>query len=148
MLLMTIAWLFLPSATVNDVAWIAGCWDLTRDNRHIVEHWMPVEGDTMMGMSRTVVNGKTTEWEFLIIRNGPTGLEYVAKPSGQVEAVFTATTATASAVVFENPSHDFPKKIIYTRNGESLTASIEGPMNGNTRRIDFTYKKATCGPTR
>ena len=148
LLMMTIAWLFLPSTSVNDVAWIAGCWDLTRDNRHVVEHWLPVEGETMMGMSRTVVNGKTTEWEFLIIRNGAKGLEYVAKPSGQAEAVFTATTASATEVVFENPSHDFPKKIIYTRNGESLTASIEGPMNGKTRRIDFPYKRTACGPTR
>jgi hypothetical protein len=148
LLLMTIAWLFLRSASVNDVGWIAGCWDLSRDNRHIVEHWMPVEGGTMMGMSRTVVNGKTTEWEFLMLRNGPKGLEYVAKPSGQAEAVFVATSASATEVVFENPSHDFPKKIIYTRNGESLTASIEGSMNGKMRRIDFPYNRAACGPTR
>ena len=72
-----------PSPAVKDVAWIAGCWDVTRNNRHIVEHWMPVEGGTMMGLSRTVAGGRTTEWEFLIIREGPKGLDYVAKPSGQ-----------------------------------------------------------------
>ena len=102
----------------------------------------------MMGMSRTVVDGKTTEWEFLIIREGPKGLEYVAKPSRQAEAVFTASSASATEVVFENPTHDFPKKVIYTRTGDGLTAAIEGPMNGKTRRIDFQYKKAACGTTR
>jgi Domain of unknown function (DUF6265) len=148
MLIVTLAWLVSAATSVNDVGWIAGCWDLTRDNRHIVEQWMPPEGNTMLGMSRTVVDGKTTEWEFLMIRGGPKGLEYVAKPSGQAEAVFTATAATAGDVVFENPAHDFPKKIIYTRNGDALVASIEGPMNGKTRRIDFSYKKVPCGPTR
>jgi Domain of unknown function (DUF6265) len=148
MLLVTLAWLVVTAPSVNDVGWIAGCWDLTRDNRHIVEQWMPPEGNTMLGMSRTVVDGKTTEWEFLMIRGGPKGLEYVAKPSGQPEAVFTATAAASSEVVFESPAHDFPKKIMYARSGESLVAAIEGPMNGKTRRIEFPYKKVACGSTR
>jgi hypothetical protein len=130
---------------ITDVAWIAGCWDVTRNGRHIAETWTSAEGGTMMGVSRTVSNGKTSEWEFLIIREGPKGLEYVAKPSGQPEATFTSTSVSATEVVFENPAHDFPKKIIYKRDGDSLTASTEGPMNGQTRKIDFAYKKAACG---
>jgi hypothetical protein len=131
--------------TVTDVAWIAGCWDLTRNARHTVENWTPVEGGTMLGVSRTVANGKTTEWEFLIIRQGAKGLEYVAKPSGQPEATFTATRASGNEVVFENPTHDFPTRIIYRRDGDALIASIEGTMNGQARRLDYPYRKATCG---
>lgn len=131
--------------TIKDVAWIAGCWDFTRGTRHVAEHWMPPEGGTMMGVSRTTTGEKTTEWEFLIIRQTDKGLEYVAKPSRQPEATFTASRATANEVVFENPAHDFPKRISYKRDGDSLMASIEGPMNGQTRKIDFPYKKAACG---
>lgn len=131
--------------TIKDVAWIAGCWDSTRGTRHVAEHWMPPEGGTMMGVSRTTTGEKTTEWEFLIIRQTDKGLEYVAKPSRQPEATFTASRATANEVVFENPAHDFPKRISYRRDGDSLVASIEGPMNGQTRKIDFPYKKAACG---
>jgi len=131
--------------TVKDVAWIAGCWDLTRNGRHVAEHWMAPEGGTMIGVSRTVAGGKTTEWEFLIVREGTKGLEYVAKPSGQAEATFTSTRVSPNEVVFENAAHDFPKRIIYKRDGDTLTASIEGPMNGQTRRIDFPYTKAACG---
>jgi len=134
-----------PARTAKDVAWMSGCWDHTRNGRHVAESWTPVEGGTLMGVSRTVVNGKTTEWEFLIIREGAKGLEYVAKPSGQPETTFTATSVSATEVVFENPAHDFPKKIVYKRDGDALTASIEGPMNGQTRKIDFPYKKAACG---
>ena len=132
-----------PSA--DDVGWLAGCWGFTRNGRHVVEHWMPPEGGTLIGVSRTVANGQTREYEFLLIRSGAGGLEYVAKPSGQPEATFTATRVTATEVVFENPAHDFPKKIQYTRNGDALTAAIEGPMNGQTRRIEFPYTKAECG---
>ena len=150
MLFVTIAAATQAAATattpsVKDVAWIAGCWDATRNGRHVAEHWMPPEGGTMMGVSRTTAGEKTTEWEFLIIRQGAKGLDYVAKPARQPEATFTATRATANEVVFENPAHDFPKRIIYKRDGDALTASIEGPMNGQNRRIDFPYKKASCG---
>jgi hypothetical protein len=134
-----------PAApAIKDVGWIAGCWETTRNGRHVVESWTSPEGGTMMGVSRTVVNGKTTEWEFLIIREGTKGLEYVAKPSSQPEATFTSTSVTATEVVFENPAHDFPKKIFYRRDGTTLNAAIEGPMNGQVRRIEFPYTRAAC----
>jgi len=133
------------AAGINDVAWMAGCWESTRGARHVVEQWTAPEGGTMLGMSRTVASGKKTEYEFLMIREGAKGLEYVAKPSGQAEATFTATHVSTSDVVFENPAHDFPKRILYTRDGDALNAAIDGPMNGQTRRIDFPYTKARCG---
>src|SRR5919109_4170150 len=99
--------------TVRDLKWLAGCWQSTRSGRDINEQWMAPEGGTLLGMSRTVANGKTSEYEFLLIREGPRGLEYVAKPSGQTEATFTSVRVSASDVVFENPTHDFPTRIIY-----------------------------------
>ena len=130
--------------TVRDVTWIAGCWELTNGTRHIVEQWTAPEGATMMGVSRTVADGKTTEYEFLLIREGAHGLEYVAKPSAQSEATFTATRVSASEIVFENLAHDFPQRIIYRKEGNALKAAIEGPMNGQTRRIEFPYIRARC----
>jgi hypothetical protein len=128
-----------------DVAWMAGCWESTRNGRHIVEHWLPPEGGTMMGLSRTVMDGRTTEWEFLIIRAGAGGLDYVAHPSGQPAATFTAARASASEVVFENASHDFPQRVIYRRDGDRLLAAVEGAMNGQARRIEYPYAKGSCG---
>jgi len=128
----------------DDVGWMTGCWAFTRNGRRVVEHWTPADGGTLMGLSRTVANGRTTEYEFLLIRSGAGGLEYVAKPSGQTEAIFTATTISANEAVFENPAHDFPKRVLYKRSGDTLTAAIEGPMNGQSRRIEFPYTKADC----
>jgi len=147
MLLMAIIALFQasPAPAAKDVAWMSGCWDQMRNGRHVIESWTGVEGGTLFGVSRTVSNGKTIEYEFLLIREGAKGLEYVAKPSGQPEATFTSTKVTPNEVIFENPAHDFPKRIMYKRDSDSLTAAIEGPRNGQTRRIEFPYKKAVCG---
>ena len=130
---------------VTEVAWIAGCWDSTRNGQHVTEHWMAPEGGTMMGVSRTTAGGTTTEWEFLIIRQGARGLEYVAKPSGQPEATFTAMRASANEVVFENPAHDFPQRVIYeSPDNDTLDARIEGLRNGQLRTIRFPMKRVPC----
>lgn len=137
-----------PPPSLDGLAWMTGCWELTRSGRHVIEQWTPAEGGTMLGMSRSVANGKTTEYEFLLIRPGAHGLDYVAKPSGQAEATFTAERLGPTEVVFENPAHDFPTKIFYKRNGDALTAAVEGPMNGQTRRIEYPYTKAACAASR
>jgi hypothetical protein len=131
---------------VGDLAWLAGCWESSRAGRHISEQWMAPEGNTLMGMSRTVAGGKTSEYEFLLIREGARGLEYVAKPSGQAEGTFTSVRVSANEVVFENPTHDFPTRVIYQRRpAGGLTAAVEGTMNGQSRRIEYPYTPAACG---
>ncbi len=146
-LILALPALLQPEPTAQDLKWLAGCWESTRTSRHIVEQWMPPEGGTLMGMSRTVADAKTTEYEFLLIREGAKGLEYVAKPSGQAEATFTSVRVSANEVAFENPTHDFPTRIIYQRKSDDeLTAAIEGTMNGQARRIVFAYRSANCRP--
>lgn len=134
-----------PRPTVDQLSWLAGCWELTRGTRHVTEQWMRPEGGTMLGMSRTASDGKTVEYEFLIIREGAAGLEYVARPSGQAEAVFAATRVAAHEVVFENPEHDFPTKTTYRASGDGgLAASVEGDVKGQRQVLQFPYRSAQC----
>ena len=134
-----------PAASATDLSWLAGCWELTRNGRHVVEQWSRPDGSTLIGTSRTVAGGKTVEYEFLLIRENAGALEYVAKPSGQAEAAFRSTRASGSEVVFENPAHDFPQRITYMRNADgSLLAAIEGTVNGQSRRLEFPYSRAAC----
>ena len=127
---------------IDALDWIAGCWTMASGQTSIEEHWMKPSGATMLGMSRTVRDGKTTEYEFLQIRETSTGLEYVAKPSGQAEATFTLKTLEPGNVVFENPTHDFPQRIMYKKTGDATaTARIEGTRNGQLRGVDFPFHR-------
>lgn len=134
------------AATTADLKFLTGCWSLDVKGRKVEEHWMAPAGGSLMGVSRTVANGKTTEFEFLQIRDLPEGLTYIAKPSNQPEAKFVAATKTADEVVFENPKHDFPQRIRYRLKGDTLHARIEGTINGKERAIDFPYQRASCTP--
>jgi hypothetical protein len=136
-----------PAATTADLAFMAGCWRLTADNRTIDEHWLAPAGGSLLGVSRTVANGKTVEYEFLQIRDLPSGLTYIAKPSGQPEAQFTMASKTVDEIVFENSTHDFPQRIRYKRGGaDRLEARIEGTMNGKPRGMDFSFARVACAP--
>ena len=130
--------------TVADLAWLSGCWQYTAGSRTITEYWLPPDGGTMLGLSRTVSGGQTLEHEFLLLRVGARGIEYVAKPSGQAEAVFTATKVGPGEVVFENPTHDFPTRITYRKTDGGVVATIDGMMKGKPRTIDFRYVAAIC----
>ena len=128
--------------SIDQLAWLSGCWSMTRPDGVTEEQWMKPSGGTMIGMGRTVRGGKTTEYEFLQIREAGGKLAYVAKPSGQAEATFPIASMSADAVTFENPAHDFPQRIIYKRLSEtSVTARIEGTVNGQARGVDFPYTR-------
>jgi hypothetical protein len=134
-----------PRASVEQLVWLTGCWEFTRGTRHVTEQWMRPEAGTLLGMSRTTSGGKTVEYEFLVIREGESGLEYVAKPSGQEEAVFTATRVAAREVVFENPKHDFPTRITYRASADGgLAASVEGDVKGQRQVLQFPYRAVQC----
>jgi hypothetical protein len=129
--------------SIKTLSWLAGDWSLEKNGRVVTEIWMPPAGGTMLGMSRTVANEKTVEYEFIVLRQDANGeIFYVAKPSGQPEASFKLTRGTATEAVFENPEHDFPQRISYKLNPDgTLLAAIEGTKAEKTRRVEFPYKR-------
>jgi hypothetical protein len=133
-------------APIDRAAWLAGCWEQRRPNRLTMEMWMPPAGGTMMGASRTTVGATTREFEQLRLHTAGDTLIYTALPSGQRQTDFRSTSVSATMLVFENPTHDFPRKISYRRVGtDSLIARVEGPGPGNTTRgFDIPMKRASC----
>ena len=133
---------FTPqTATINELSWMAGDWQTAPGGRRqIEEHWTGVAGGTMMGMSRTVAGEKTVEFEYLRIEQRADGIYYVAHPKARCPATdFKLTKASATEAVFENPQHDFPKRIIYRKSGaDSLTASIDGGEGSKAMTFSFT----------
>jgi len=132
-------------AKIESAGWLAGTWESTASGRTVTEHWMAHAAGTMLGMSRTVAQGRTVEHEFILLREDEDGgLSFIAKPSRQPEATFKLTKATSVELVFENPAHDFPQRILYTlTNPTNLVAAIEGTKNGKARRVEFKYSRTS-----
>jgi hypothetical protein len=135
-----------PAFTINELAWLKGCWTSNRNDRTITEHWLKPAGGTMLGISRTVADGKTVEFEFMQIRQETNGeIRFIAKPSGQPEATFKLIKGGAREVIFENPQHDFPQRVIYRLQSDgSLLGRIEGVSKGKEKAIDFPMSRERC----
>lgn len=135
----------LQTADITQVAWIQGCWERNSPQSTAEEHWMAPRGDNMVGMNRSVRDGRLGSHEFLIMRQQDGRIAYEAHPYGQAATVFLSITVEDGLVVFENAEHDFPQRIGYRRVGaDALEAWIEGTLNGQPRRIDFPFQRAAC----
>jgi hypothetical protein len=131
--------------SLGRASWLAGCWELAAGERMTHETWMKPLGGTMLGMSRTVIKGRTVEFEYLRMEERNGDLFYVALPSGQLETAFKLVEQTDSLLRFSNPTHDFPQSIRYRRLSDgSLLAQIEGEREGKTRVIDFPMQRVRC----
>jgi len=107
---------------------------------------LPLEGETLLGVSRTVKQGRTVAHEFMQIRRRPDGqLAFHAHPSGQAPVTFPVARLTDSEVVFENAQHDFPQRIVYALHaGGKLDARIEGQRGGSPRVVRFPMTRVSC----
>ena len=129
---------------IDDVAWLTGCWEYTSGSRTVEEHWLAPRARTMMNAGRTVQGDKLVEFETVVLREQDGRLAYEAHPSGQPSAVFLSQRIADRDVVFENLQHDFPQRVGYKRDGDSLLGWIEGTRNGQTRRTEFPYHRVAC----
>ncbi len=128
------------------LAWMSGCWRMTRGATVIDEQWLRPLAGMMLGTGRTVRAGKVAEYEFVVLRVSPTGATYEAHPSGQDSTTFTSQGApTGEEILFENPTHDFPQKVGYRKAGsDSMVAWIEGNTGQGNQKIEFPYARVAC----
>ncbi len=135
------------SARLAGLGWLSGCWEMKNEKRGtlVTEMWMKPDGDAMLGAGRTLKAGKLIDFEFLRIVEDGNGLSYISRPSANKDdTTFKMIRSVANEIAFENPTHDFPQRIMYKRDGEKMTARIEGSVGGKTRGVDFSYTRVLC----
>jgi hypothetical protein len=128
-------------ATLAQLGWIAGTWVGTAGTSTAEERWTPPAGGSMQAVARTLRSGMMTGFEFLCIVERDGGVVYQAMPNGRMPATdFPATRVEVDTVTFENPAHDFPKMIRYTKRPDgSLEAVISGA--GGQRSQTFVFAR-------
>jgi hypothetical protein len=127
--------------------WIAGCWSATVRGAVVTERWIVADGVTMIGTSHTLKNQVVSEFEFLrvVVKSGVAA--YIAQPGGAPPTSFQATSRAGNAITFENPAHDFPKRIGYERPDTAhLTAWIDGGPAAKGPRLEFPMARVACEP--
>jgi hypothetical protein len=128
----------------DDIGWLSGRWCSGDATNGIEEIWLPPVNGASIGLSWTIANGRIDGFEYIrieIVDGIPT---FLAQPGGHPPTPFRRTASGDGWMRFENPAHDFPRRIEYRRKGDALHAEIAGPGdNGSERVIPYDYRR--CG---
>jgi hypothetical protein len=128
----------------DQLSWLTGCWERRTATGVVEEQWSSSSGGMLLGFSRTVRRDSVVDYEFVRIFAVADTLVFEAQPARQAKTQFRAVPPFTPEVVFANPAHDFPQRVIYRRAGDSLLARIEGVRGGQPRVIPFPYAKVGC----
>lgn len=129
-------------ADVDAVAWMAGSWQGSDRGTEMEEVWLPPKGGAMLGMHRDVARGVMVSFEFLRIEADGEGLVYLASPQGKPVTAFRLLSSTKTRVVFSNPLHDFPQRVIYwLGEDDRLHARIEGTQGGKAASEEWSWSR-------
>lgn len=123
------------------LAWMVGSWGGRAAEVDAEEHWIAPKAGTMLGLHRDVSEGRTVFFEYLRIEVRDDGIFYVASPKGRSGVSFRLVEHTDQRVVFENPDHDFPQRILYwLAEDGALNARIEGLRDGRYQAAAWRWE--------
>lgn len=125
-----------------ELEFLVGHWVGNNGSIEMEEYWIAPKGGIMLGLHRDVAPGEAAFFEFLRIEKRDDALVYVASPRGGGTTEFTLVKIDEGAAVFENLEHDFPQRISYRSDGESLTARIEGGVGDELRSTEWVWTLA------
>ena len=131
----------VQAQTLEDLDWMSGYWKLSQGGTTLEELWTPAAGGMMVGLNRTVYANGRASFEFLRIVQTDSSIVYLASPGGASPTPFSLTEVSDSKAVFENLAHDFPQRIIYSLNGNQLTARIED--ESGEKGMQWTWTNAS-----
>jgi len=140
-LCLTIASTAAGAATLDDLSWMTGHWRSEADGTASEELWMAPEGGLMLGVHRDTRPGKSSWFEFLRIEERNGEIAFVAQPGGKTPTPFPLKEIDGTRVTFENLDHDFPQRVIYWLDEESLCARAEGKVDGDERGSEWCWRR-------
>lgn len=124
------------------LAFMAGDWGGPDGTAIVEEVWLAPKGGLMLGLGRTVRDGKAVDFEFMRIEQQGDSLVYLASPGGKPATPFPLAAIDATSVVFES-ALEFPRRVSYQKNADgSLTARIEGTRDGKPASKEWTWRRA------
>ena len=128
---------------LETVAWLVGTWQAQSGERLLGETWASVSAITLegRGVTRSAADGRVIDSEDLRLVAMGDGVFYVAKVAHNERPVAFRLTACADGrLVFENPAHDFPRRLEYRRvAADRLEVTVS---DGGERgfRLDFSRR--------
>jgi len=139
------AWTTKQINDIKKAEWLIGTWENKTPKGSVYETWDKINETEFAGKSYIVNEKDTIAFEHIRLVQEQDGLYYIPIVKNQNNGLpvrFATKTISETQLVFENPQHDFPQIITYTKiNANSLVAEILGVKNGKERKQTFPMKR-------
>lgn len=124
--------------------WLLGVWHFKVEKGIILETWNKQNDSTYIGFSGLIQNLDTIPSEKIVLTKKlgkwyftPYTLNQNNSNPIDFKIIFIGT----EEFICENKKHDFPTRIQYRKNNNSLWASIEGISNRKFNKLNYDYTK-------
>ncbi|MFP9097984.1 DUF6265 family protein [Flavobacterium sp. RHBU_24] len=137
----------IPDAHPNmaKARWFIGQWENKSAEGDLVENWKKENDSLYIGESYFIVKGDTVFAERVALVDIYGKMSYNVSVANQNEGEaipFVMTDINDERVIFENPQHDYPSKIMYSKVApDSLVAEISGTKEGKHASEIFRMKR-------
>ena len=137
------------SGPLAPLAWLAGCWQGTVNQREFREQWLPLRGTTLVGAGQLAMRGRMQDYEFLRLEARDDGVYFTQFSGDRTETAFklgsTTTEDKDTIFTFANTGESFPARLIYRRGvGGWLYETIEGPLAGADKKVIYPLRRVDC----
>ena len=127
---------------IDKLKWWLGDWQMKSADGFVIESWANTSANEWQGYSYFITpQGDTASHETVRLVNDNDTLFYIPNVSNQNNGMsiqFRESVLTDSSIVFENATHDFPKRIVYVKTSDT---SIHAYIDGSGKTVDFYYTK-------
>ncbi|WP_410005827.1 DUF6265 family protein [Aequorivita nionensis] len=133
------------SEKIDELQWLLGTWINQNGEEFSQETWSQESPSSFTAFSFTQVGKETVFAETMALEQKADSLLLTvatAKPEQEKPVTFKLISSENGQFTFENKNHDFPQRIIYTKPAkDSLHAWIEGTLNGEAKKVDFSFSR-------
>jgi hypothetical protein len=136
---------------IKKADWLIGTWENKTTTGTMYETWTKLTDDELSGKGYVLKEMDTLVFETIRLVHEHHGLFYIPTVKSQNDNLpvrFALKTISDTKMVFENPNHDFPQVISYTKiSADSLVAEISGIKDGLDRNRTFPMKRENKSAT-
>jgi len=120
---------------------LVGTWEGALGDARYREEWMPAGPFTFEGFARTLEHGQVTSEERMRLTRFADQWFFMASTGSSGVTSFVQVAAHEGTWVFENREHDFPQRIGYSVQADTLRAYI-AHLDDQGQRVDFVLTRS------
>lgn len=130
---------------IDKAEWMLGEWTLQQGEEKMLERWSRSNDTLFEGASFSIIGTDTVWSEKMTLSEINNEVFYNALVADQNEGKavsFKLVSSSEGKLLFENPEHDFPQRILYRRFGlDSMVAEIS-LLNSSDKKQIFPFHKS------